>query len=228
MDDNIIEYDLVRSKRKTTALYIRDGRVEVRAPLKLPKSIIDRFVMSKQKWIEEKLAITNEVLAQRESFALDYGSQITYRGRQYPIAAKEGNRIGFGDDSFYMPPELPPESIKRICIEIYRLLARRDLTNRTIEIAEIMSANPSSVKITNARTQWGSCTSKGSINYSWRLIIADDELIDYIIVHELAHLTEMNHSERFWDIVQRHVPDYSERRTRLNALQHKLAGEDWN
>ena len=223
----MVEYTLNRSKRKTVAIYIRDGSVEVRAPLRMAKYDIDRFVMSKEKWIADKLAISSERSAQREGFALDYSSLLTYRGRQYPIEAKEGDRAGFDGERFYMPPELMPEQIREVCIKIYRVLAKNYLTGRTSEYARIMSAVPATVKITGARTRWGSCSGKKSINYSWRLIMADDDIIDYIIVHELAHLTELNHSERFWKIVKSILPDYTERQARLKELQSKLATEDW-
>ena len=223
----MMEYTLKRSNRKTTAVYVRDGSVEVRAPLKMPKRDIDRFVASKEKWIADKLAITIERVAQREKFTLDYGSQIAYSGKRYPIEAKEGNRIGFDDERFYMPPDLAPEQIKAAVMQIYRLLAKRDLTNRTITLARKMSVSPSAIKITDARTRWGSCSGKKSINYSWRLVMADEDIIEYIIVHELAHLTELNHSGRFWKIVESVLPDYPERQARLKDWQSKLAFEDW-
>ena len=224
----MVEYELIRTKRKTVAIYIRDGRVEVRAPLRTPGKDIDRFVESKEKWIKEKLAITNERAEKRGSFALEYGSFIAYRGKQYIIEAKEGGAAGFDGNRFYLPPDMAPERIKAVCVRIYRLLAKRFLPDRTYEIARTMAAAPASVRITDARTRWGSCSAKKSINYSWRLIMADDDIIDYIIVHELAHLTELNHSERFWAIVGEVLPDYPERQARLKELQHKLANEDWS
>ena len=224
----MIDYTLIRTKRKTVAIYIRDGRVEVRAPMKMAKHDIDRFVMSKEKWITEKLAITSERAAQRESFTLDYGSLITYRGKQYQIESREGKRAGFDGERYYMPPNLTPEQIKETSVRIYRMLAKRDLTNRTIVFARAMSVNPTTVRITGARTRWGSCSGKKSINFSWRLIMADDDVIDYVVVHELAHLTEMNHSAHFWKIVESVLPDYTERRKRLKELQRKLTVEDWD
>lgn len=223
----MIDYTLTRSKRKTIAIYIRDDGVEVRAPTRTPQHVIDQFVTKKEKWIKEKLAIIDERTEQRGSFILNYNNYITYRGRQYPIEAKEGNHMGFDDERFYMPPGLPPERIKAACKQIYRLLAKRDLTKKTNEFAQIMSVNPASVKITDAQTRWGSCSGKKSINYSWRLIIAEDDIIDYIVVHELAHLTEMNHSARFWKVVEGVLPDYIERRSQLREFQHRLTGEDW-
>ena len=223
----MIDYTLTRSNRKTIALYIRDGAVEVRAPLKMPKRDIDRFVASKGKWIAEKLAMTTERLAQRASFALAYGDNVTYRGKQYPIAAKDGNWVGFDDERFYMPPGLQPEEIKAACVQIYRLLAKRYLTGKALEFAKRMGVMPSAVKINGATTRWGSCSAQKSLNFSWRIIMADDDVIDYVVVHELAHITEMNHSARFWALVESVLPDYQARKVKLKALQRRLSTEDW-
>ena len=223
----MFEYSLSRSKRKTVALYVRNGMVEVRAPLKMPKDVIDRFVESKEKWIADKLEITNERAALRNSFFLDYGSNVLYRGNLHVIEAREGDFCGFDEGRFYMPPNLSSQRIKEASIQIYRMLAKRDLLNRTFEFAEKMSVMPASVKITNAKSRWGSCSGKKNVCFSWRLIMAEDCLIDYIIVHELAHLIELNHSERFWKIVFDAVPDYKERQAKLKLLHEKLIIEDW-
>ena len=221
-------YTLIRSNRKTVALYIRDGFIEVRAPLKMPQSNIDRFVASKEKWIADKLAITIARSAQRNSFKLMYGDSVTYRGKQYPIKENKGKHAGFDDESFFIPPDLTPEQIKNACVQVYRLLAKRDLTKKTQEYAKIMAVVPAAIKINSAKTRWGSCSAKSSINYSWRLIVADDDVIDYVVVHELAHITELNHSASFWSIVESVLPDYEERRAKLKELQHRLGTESWD
>ena len=90
-----------------------------------------------------------------------------------------------------------------------------------------MSVTPSAVRINGAKTRWGSCSGKKSINFSWRLIMASDDVIDYVVVHELAHLLELNHSARFWAVVEKILPDCRERRKQLRELQKRLATEDW-
>ena len=223
----MMAYTLIRSKRKTLALYIRGGCLEVRAPLKCPKSEIDKFVASKARWIENKLAQSAEQLSKRETFSLDYGDLLTYRGKEYPIIQQDGNRAGFDNEGFCMPPGLSPVEIKAACVRIYRLLAKRDLTSRVLDFAKQMSVSPTAVKINGAKTRWGSCSFKKSLNFSWLLIMADDDVIDYVVVHELAHITEMNHSHKFWAIVENILPDYQNRRLQLRKLQKRLASEDW-
>jgi len=223
----MIDYVLMRSKRKTVGLYVRDGCLEVRAPLIMPKRDIDKIVASKEAWIKEKLAKSGEQAQQRENFTLNYGDLVTYFGKQYPITAKTGGRVGFDDECFYMPPDLSQEQIKYACVQIYRLLAKRDLTNKVIDFAKQMSVTPIAVKINGAKTRWGSCSGKKSLNFSWRLIMADEGVVDYVVIHELAHITEMNHSERFWMIVENILPDYKKRQKRLKDMQRRLNGENW-
>ena len=222
----MIDYTLTRSNRKTIAIYIRNGVVEVRAPLKATKKDIENFLLSKDKLIEDRLVISEKQAKSRESFKLDYGDTALYLGNEYPIAAKPGNLIGF-DNCFYMPEGLPPEEIRAACVQIYRLLAKRDLSNRVWHFSEMMSVSVNAVRINGAKTRWGSCSSQKSLNFSWRLIMADSDVVDYVVVHELAHITEMNHSQKFWSIVNAVLPDYHERKRRLRELNLRLANEDW-
>jgi len=221
-------YTLTRSNRRTVAIHIRNGAVEVRAPIKMPKHEIDNFVISKENWITKRLAISREQAMRRNNFALTYGDHVTYRGKRYPITKKPGDHVGFDGTSFYMPPDLSPEQIKRACIRVYRMLAERDIIKRAYLFAVIMAVLPSDVRINSAKSRWGSCSGKDSVNFSWLLIMADDDLIDYVIVHELAHITELNHSSRFWAIVERVIPEYRELKARLRDLQNELANEDWS
>ena len=224
----MINYILIRSKRKTMALYVRNGIVEVRAPMRTSKKEIDKFVLSKEDWINEKLAQSVERINKRENFALRYGDMLTYRGSRYPIAAKDGDRMGFDNEKFYIPAGLTSEEIKRCCTEIYKHLAKRTLEARVNNFASIMSVTPTNIKVNSAKTRWGSCSAKKSLNFSWRLIMADDDVIDYVVVHELAHIIELNHSPRFWAIVERIIPDYRNKRAKLKKLQQKLSVEDWD
>jgi len=220
-------YNLIRSKRKTLGLYIRGGVLEVRAPLKMPKHEIEKFIATKEKWITDKLAHSQEQAQSRENFQLDYGDMVLYLGKRYPIVSKTGNRVGF-EDSFFMPPNLSSEEIKSACVQIYRMLAKRDINNRVLEFSKRMAVTPASVKINSAKTRWGSCSSRKSLNFSWRLIMADSDVVDYVVVHELAHLIEMNHSQKFWTIVENVLPDYRQRKQRLRELNKRLAKEDWS
>jgi len=223
----MINYILSRSKRKTVAIYVRREGVEVRAPLRTPKRDIDNFVLSKEEWIKNKQAKLAGQARQRENFTLTYGSTVFYRGKPCLIVAYKGKRVDFRNGQFFIPQGLSPEEIKKACVKIYRMLAKRDLTEMTLYYARKMGTEPAAIKINSAKTRWGSCSAKKSVNFSWLLIIADNEAIEYVVVHELAHIIELNHSPRFWAIVESILPDYKTRRKRLKELQTQLSGEDW-
>jgi len=222
-----MEYILKRSKRRTVAIHIIDGEAEVRAPMRMSRREIDAFVASKERWIRGKLAKSREQAERRKAFTLNYGDTVSCGGDIYAITLREGRRPGYDGKAFCVPEGLSPEEIKAACVTIYRKLAKDYLTERTLYFAEDMGEMPASVRINNAKARWGSCSANRNINYSWRLIMADDEVIDYVIVHELAHLIEMNHSSRFWSIVEDMLPDYRKRKARLRELQKRLASEDW-
>jgi len=224
----MVDYTLIRTGRKTLAIYIRDGVVEVRAPYKLSESEIIRFVAEKEQWINSKLAIANQREQQRSQFTLDYGDTVIYLDKPYPIVARRGDQIGFDNQQFYMPEGLNSEQIKQASILIYRMIAKRDLTNKAISFGDMMGVMPTAVKINAAKTRWGSCSAKHNLNFSWRLIMAPEEVVDYVVVHELAHITELNHSERFWQIVQSVLPDYRQRQAQLKQLQARLSTENWD
>ena len=224
----MIPYDIVRSNRKTAAIQVRNGTVTVRAPLKMPMRDISKFIASHEKWISDNLAASIKLKRQRENFSLDYGSRLLFRGDRYPIVGREGSSAGFDDEAFFIPHGLTPAKIKPLCIRIYRMLAKSILPEMVRNFAIIMNVSPSAIKISGAKTRWGSCSSKKNVNFSWRLIMADDYIIKYVIVHELAHLYELNHSENFWTVVGLILPDYRERKKRLRAFQKRLASENWD
>jgi len=223
----MISYTLTRSRRKTAAIYVREGAVEVRAPLRMPKNDIDRFITEKETWILKSLAKQHIQAENKESFEINYGSVVTFRGNQHTITQRNGTKAGFDGGVFYMPPDLTPEQIKATCVQICRRLAKAHIANRVSTYAAQMNVTPAEIKINNAMKRWGSCSSKKSLNFSWRLIMADDSVIDYVVVHELAHLVEMNHSSQFWAVVAGILPDYPARKIKLKELQKKLMNEDW-
>ena len=174
-------YTLIRTQRKTLAIYIRPGGVvEVRAPLRTALREIDRFVAAKEKWITEKRAL---VLGRKE----------------------------------------PGPAVEARC----RALAKEILPAKVAKYAGLMGVAPALVKVSGAKARWGSCSAKGNLNFSWRLMLAGEDAIDYVVVHELAHLLEMNHGARFWAVVERALPDYAIRRKQLRLLQRKLSEENW-
>jgi len=167
-----MEYTLIYSDRRTISASIKDGILIVRAPRKMPKSIIEQFLSKHECWIEKHL---------RES--------------------------AIRKDKFENMSEREISNLKNE--------ARRYLTLKTEYYSNIMSLKHGRITITSAKTRFGSCSSKGNISYSYRLMLYPEAAREYVVVHELAHLLEMNHSKRFYAIIEKYLPDYKERKKLL-------------
>lgn len=224
-----MNYTLLRSKRKTIAIHItQSGTVEVRAPYQASDAEIKKLIRDKEKWIRRHINTQLQRNQEKAGFSLNYGDTILLMGKEYPICAKQTKTAGYSGTCFYMPENLQPHEIKHIVIQLYKMLARNILTDKTQKYSRLMSVTPSSVKVNSAKTRWGSCSGKNSINFSWRLILAPEDAIDYVVVHELSHILEHNHSARFWAVVGSILPDYQERQNKLKLLQERLGREDWD
>lgn len=162
-------YEIVRSRRRTVALEVtREGRVLVRAPLRMPQGEIERFVASHAAWLEKA---------------------------QAKVAARQAAH----------PPLTEQETAA------LRQRAKKLLPDRVAHYAAIMGVTPTSVKITSARTRFGSCSGKNGICFSLYLMQYPEEAIDYVVVHELAHIRHHDHSPAFYAEVAKVLPDYKER-----------------
>lgn len=106
--------------------------------------------------------------------------------------------------------------------EQYRQHARWLMAQKTWKWAQKMQVTYGKITIRQQATRWGSCSGKGNLNYNWKLALLPEELVDYVVVHELAHRREMNHSDRFWSIVEEQLPDYKERRKRLREYETEI------
>lgn len=222
----MLSYKIIRTKRRTAAIYIRsDGAVEIRVPLRMPIGEIERFAEDKRDWIEEKSEKMLQACRRRSSFTFSAGDTLTYLGNIYPI--RLGNESAF-DGQFFTVPDEPFEVQKPKIVALYRLMADRVLRERVNFYAEKTGLKASKVRIGSAKTCWGSCSGRNSLSFTWRLVMAPIPVIDYVVVHELAHTREHNHSVRFWSLVESILPDFRQRRANLKSLQEKLLNENWN
>ncbi|NLB36981.1 MAG: M48 family metallopeptidase [Clostridiales bacterium] len=223
-----MEYKLTRTKRKTIGIYVRkDAVVEVRCPVTMSKRAIDEFVASQRKWIEEQIQAIRQRNEKKSAFSVQIGCSLRLMGEVYPLAQAQGNSIGFDGEKFYAPASLSSQKIKEGIISIYKKQARTCIEYKVNRFAQLMGVEPQCVKINSASTRWGSCSGKNSLNFSWLLIMAQEKCIDYVIVHELAHILEHNHSKEFWSIVEGIIPDRKKQEKMLRELHRELANEDW-
>lgn len=219
------EYQLVRSKRKTLAIHITpDATVEVRAPLTLSKSRIDAFVEQKQDWIIKNLEHSKKILKTKKEFSFDETTKLWFMGKQYSL--RDSADVRFDGEYFYAPYDCF-DSSKKSVIKLYRNLAERVIKERVAYYSKFMNVKPTAIKINGAMKRWGSCSGQNSLNFSWALIMSDMSAIDYVVVHELAHIKQHNHSKQFWSIVASVLPDYKLREKKLRALQKELVKQNW-
>jgi predicted metal-dependent hydrolase len=223
----MIDYTLIRERRKSVSLRItKDATVEVRAPLTRDKKEIDGFVASKERWIIEKLALARAHLAAREDFAPEYGGSAPMLGRACAIVAGEVKRAKLDGYAIIMPPNLDVAGIKSALIALYREVAAERTADAISRFAPVMGVQATAVHITSAERRWGSCSGRNSISFAWRLAMAPQTALDYVVVHELAHILQHNHSPQFWAIVAQVFPDYAARKKQLADTQYKVAGFD--
>ena len=171
------EYELIRSRRKSLAIQVKpDGGVIVRAPLRLAKYRIERFITEHEDWIRMQ---QKKVEKYREQIHI-----ITEEERQNGI-----------------------------------LRAKKIFPERTAYFAKRMGVTYNRITIREQKTRWGSCSAKGNLNFNYQIYYLPDELLDYVVVHELAHRRHMNHSDEFWREVEKYFPMYRQSRKRLKEIR---------
>ena len=205
---------LVRSKRKTLALVVEaDGSLTVRAPLRMKEADIRSFIEEKKAWILQKQA-----KAQEEAHAprrYEEGEVFPYLGKEIPLRiVPDGKPALVKTSVFKLARSVRPQAETHF-ETWYRKQARVVLAERVAYFARKHDFKVGKVRISSACTRWGSYSSKGTLSFTWRLVMAPLEVIDYVVVHELCHLRVMNHSKAFWAHVERILPDYKARRNWL-------------
>jgi predicted metal-dependent hydrolase len=195
-------------RRKLTITVERDRSVIVHAPEGATDKKIHQAVESKRQWIFEKIGHPQKYhdLPHAPGKELVSGESALYLGRQYRI---EMVKTGFSQVRFaqrFFIPVMQGEKRAEALREWYIGKAKEKITPRVQRHAGELGVDVAEVKIVDNRYRWGSCTLKDNVNFNWRLIKAPMFVIDYVIVHELAHLIEANHTPRFWNIVRTQAP----------------------
>lgn len=200
---------LIRSRRKTIGLQItNDARLIVRAPLFTSEDHIYKLIQRKGSWIKTKQEYFQQ--RQNEISVRNFvpGEEFLFLGRKYRLTANEdlAKAVVLGDSLMISQVVL---SNARDHIEYwYKAQALEYITQKVQYYAQISGLKYNSLKINNATTRWGSCGHKNGLNFTWRLIMAPVMVVDYVIIHELMHLKQKNHSCQFWAEVAKMMPDY--------------------
>lgn len=225
LDDHLVAYTLKRSKkRRSIGLRIDNKGLTVHLPLRASDKWLQQVLQNKADWIVQKLA--NWKLRQPQPQQWLTGSALPFRGEQLTLHVI--------DSLFEAEPEIrdrhlfvylataddsaADQQVAKRVTHWYRQQALLVFEECAAHFAPQLKVTPRQIKLSDARTQWGSCTTQGIVRLNWRLVKMPLHLIDYVVVHELAHLIEMNHSTRFWQLVESVCPNYRQCRAELRAI----------
>jgi predicted metal-dependent hydrolase len=222
---NVIAIDkIIRSDRRSIGIEIgRDASLIVRAPKKTPMEAIEKIVAEKQGWIEEKQRLMRQRLESIPERKFESGETFPLLGKEYPLFISENAmpHLSFSGYKFILKKRYQGQA-RRLFLVWYRKKAAEVIPPRVEHYSRLYSIPYKKINISWAANRWGSASSQGTLNFSWRLIMAPITVIDYVVAHELAHLVEQNHSRRFWDQVAEMYPNYHRARRWLADNGHVL------
>ena len=201
--------------RRSRLTITDDGDAVVVLPLRAPEADAYELVRRHRRWIATHQGrIRAQVSARTERPSLDRGREILFRGEHHRVvslAAIDGRRqatIQVVDGRIVVTsPPLEARSTAEILERWFRAEARREIESRVAERAVEMDLAPKRITIRDQKTRWGSASRRGTLSFSWRLVLCPPHVLDYVVVHELAHLKASGHGRAFWRIVERHFPD---------------------
>ena len=204
-----IDYSVVYSKRKTVSITVeRDRSVVVRAPVGTSDEQIERLVREKGFWIYEKTKHKQKYSPAGAAKEFIAGASIPYLGQHYRLDVISRSFDGVLFDDKFVISKRSARRASDLFKTWYLEQAEKTILPLVRDYGSKTGAEYNSVRVVDLKYRWGSCTPKNNLNFNWRLIKAPIRVIEYVIVHELAHLLEPNHTDRFWQIVKTQIPDY--------------------
>ena len=224
----MIDYQLIRSaRRRTVSISVKsDCSVRVLAPSTLPEKKIVELVETKRQWILSKILHFKKLQENYKEKEYVSGESFTYLGQNYRLKITAAGRFGDvklqgGRFNVCVPPDMLPETHNQIVVKLlakwYQEHALVLLRAKTKRYARQMKVFPASVDIEDYKSRWGGCHPDGRIVYNWKIILAPHSIVDYVVVHELCHLVQGNHSNKFWKLVESIILDYADRREWLKC-----------
>jgi len=219
------DYEVVRSRRRRTASLMVDmGRVEVRVPALVDADWVERWVRSKADWIVPRLATQAQAL-ERYAVAIEQGGRFTVDGVPRTLSWQRGAKsdVALYDDCLQLTlsRQVRKDEPAAVREQLKRWMAARaaqELSERCLELGDRCGLQPRRVQVRDYRRKWGQCNARGEITLNWRLLHLAPEQRDYVLIHELCHLAELNHGKEFWALVAEHCPDYRQYRRSLSVV----------
>ena len=199
----IIPNKIIKSNRKSISLIVKNnGEFIVRAPINCKDSEIFKFISRKHDWIIKKRQEHYDNPFHKITFTTT--EQITILGKQYNIILVNSSRVKLNENLI----EIPKDKSKDKLISFLRNYARKYLTERVRLISCLFNFKYYNITISSAKTNWGSCSHNNRLHFTYKLIMCPEDIIDYIVLHELCHTKVKNHSDKFWALVEKCNPNY--------------------
>jgi predicted metal-dependent hydrolase len=217
-----VAYRLHRSQRRTIGLTIDQRGLRIGAPLRARHGDIEALIRQHAQWVLDKLA-SWQARPAPEPLALADGTILAILGQPLTLTVTPLGRARWqwlGDKLHLWPTA--STSAAALLEKALRERARGVFSERLAHYAPALGVAPPPLRLSSARTRWGSCSRHGGIALNWRLLFLPLPIIDYVVCHELAHLKEMNHSPRFWSVVEQLCPDWRARRLELRQLGREI------
>lgn len=198
-----------RARRFSLRVSRLDGRVTLSLPSRAREAEAMAFARSQEEWLRETLA------GMPVRAGVDIGGEVPVEGRMLRLVQGTGRGVRIEGDSLRVPGD-PAQAGARVGAFL-KALARERLVAASDRYAAEIGRKVTRVSLRDTRSRWGSCAHDGSLMYSWRLVMAPPSVLDYVAAHEVAHMVEMNHSDRFWAVVERLYPRWQVQRKWLHA-----------
>jgi len=219
--------EVIRTSRvKSADIKVEDCAVSVVVPRQLPIERIEQLLKDKNRWIKEKLILQREALPVSNKEYIS-GEAFSYLGRNYRLKVQHGSFEPMKLLQGRLVATVPNNSeqahiIRNALIRWYKTHAELRLQDKVNRYAKMVGVETSVVGIKTFKSRWGSCSSKGHIDFNWKIITAPHHIVDYVVVHELCHLKQHDHSPKFWKLVERVIPDYAECKEWLKVNERLL------
>lgn len=210
---------IVRSIRRTLSLHISpSGGLIVKAPLFLPERFIHNFIKEKEDWILKAIEKVGSRKKPQKSY--EEGEEFLYLGQVYKLRIGDFKEISVDESLNY--PRAIKFRIQKELTDWYVKQAKKEITTQVDTFSQQINTKYKNLRFSDTSSKWGSCAPDNSLQFNWRLIMAPLRVINYVVIHELAHTVEKNHGSRFWSKVASYSPAYKQHRKWLDKNKHLL------
>ena len=224
-----LHVEVVRSRRRTAALHIVGHHLQVRVPQQVSDDRIIEILQTKRSWISKKVVQLKEVHFPKPKEFIS-GETFLFLGQNYRLQVQEGHQVGVELLNGYLLTtvrtsdigEQRKEKIKKYLEYWYRSRARERLLEKVDRYSKLIGVSSKGLRVGSFKSKWGSCDSRSKLAFNWNLIKAPHAVIDYVVIHELCHIIQPNHSTLFWQEVEKSDPAYKEHRARLKKHAPEL------